>query len=146
MMGNLSFITPLALWGLLALPIIWWLLRATPPRPQSIKFPPLRILLSLQSQEETPDKTPWWLLLLRLAMAALLIFAVAHPMLNRSTIANQTSGPLLLIIDDGWAAAKSWPKRQDVLTNILNEARAANRIVTVATTAPNNPAPRPMVR
>ena len=138
-MENLSFITPLALWGLLALPVIWWLLRATPPRPQSIKFPPLRILLSLTSKEETPDKTPWWLLLLRLVMAALLIFAVAHPKLNHSKIANQTSGPLLLIIDDGWAAAKSWPKRQDVLTNILNEARAANRIVTVATTAPTTP-------
>ncbi len=138
-MGNLSFITPLALWGLLALPVLWWLLRATPPRPQSIKFPPLRILLTLQSKEETPDKTPWWVLLLRLVMAALLIFAVAHPMLNRGTITNQTSGPLLLIIDDGWAAAKSWPKRQETLTNILNEARAANRIVTVATTTPNSP-------
>ena len=138
-MGNLSFITPLALWGLFALPIIWWLLRATPPRPQSIKFPPLRILLKLQTNEDTPDKTPWWVLLLRLAMAALLIFAVAHPILNRSTITNQSSGPLLLIIDDGWAAAKSWSKRQEVLTNILDEARAANRIVTIATTVPTSP-------
>ena len=138
MMGNLSFITPLALWGLVALPVIWWLLRATPPRPQSIKFPPLRILLSLTSQEETPDKTPWWLLLLRLAMAALLIFAVAHPLLNRSAVAPQ-SGPLLLIIDDGWAAAKSWQKRQEILATILEAARTANRIVTVATTTPTIP-------
>lgn len=138
-MGNLSFLTPLALWGLLALPVIWWLLRATPPRPQTIKFPPLRILLMLQSNEETPDKTPWWLLLLRLVIAALLIFAVAHPELNRNKVANQSTGPLLLIIDDGWAAAKSWSKRQETLTNILNEARAASRIVTVATTTPISP-------
>ncbi len=136
MMSNLSFVTPLALWGLLALPVIWWLMRFTPPRPQTIKFPPLRILLSLRSKEETPDKTPWWLMLLRLAMAALLIVAVAHPLLNQSATSNQTSGPLLLIVDDGWAAAKSWSKRQDTLIGILEEARAANRIVTLATTAP----------
>jgi Domain of unknown function (DUF4159)/Aerotolerance regulator N-terminal len=138
-LSTLSFATPLALWGLALLPVIWWLLRFTPPRPQTVKFPPLRILLSLQSKEETPDKTPWWLLLLRLMMAAILIFAVAHPLLRKDVATNQSNGPLLVIIDDGWAAAKSWPKRQDALRNILEEARGANRIVTLATTTPNNP-------
>ena len=132
----LSFETPLALWGLLALPIIWWLLRFTPPRPQSIKFPPLRILLGLKHQEETPDKTPWWLLLLRLALAGIFIFAVAHPINREGTSLTKGSGPLLLIIDDGWAAAKNWPKRQEALQNILNEAQSAGRVVTLATTTP----------
>jgi hypothetical protein len=135
-LSTLSFATPLALWGLAALPVIWWLLRFTPPRPQTVKFPPLRILLSLQSKEETPDKTPWWLLLLRLVMAAILIFAVAHPLLRKDIATNTSTGPLLVIIDDGWAAAKSWPKRQDALRNILEEARSANRTVTLATTTP----------
>ena len=81
-LNALQFGTPLALWGLIALPIIWWLLRFTPPRPKQIKFPPIRILLGLPTQEETPDKTPWWLLLLRLGLAALLIFAVAQPFLQ----------------------------------------------------------------
>ena len=31
----LSFGLPAVLWGLLALPVIWWLLRLTPPRPQT---------------------------------------------------------------------------------------------------------------
>jgi Domain of unknown function (DUF4159)/Aerotolerance regulator N-terminal len=136
MMGNLSFITPLALWGLLALPVIWWLLRFIPPKPQSIKFPPLRILLGLQSEEVTPDKTPWWLLLLRLALAALFIFAVAHPLLNKNPLSTPNSGPLLMIVDDGWAAANTWSKRQDALVNILEEARSANRPVTLALTTP----------
>jgi Domain of unknown function (DUF4159)/Aerotolerance regulator N-terminal len=136
MMSNLSFITPLALWGLLALPVIWWLLRFIPPRPQSIKFPPLRILLSLQSKEETPDKTPWWLLLLRLTLAAIMIFAVAHPLLNKNPVQSQSTGPLLLVVDDGWAAAKSWPKRQEALRNILENARDQSRTVIVATTSP----------
>ena len=134
----LSFETPLALWGLAALPVIWWLLRFTPPRPQSIKFPPLRILLGLKQQEETPDKTPWWLLLLRLALAAILILAVAHPNNHESTSLTNGSGPLLLIVDDGWAAARNWPKRQEALQNILAEAQRAGRVVTLATTTPTN--------
>lgn len=136
-LSALSFESPLALWGLIALPVIWWLLRFTPPRPQSIKFPPLRILLGLKSQEETPDKTPWWLLLLRLALAAILIIAVAHPLARQGTSQTQGSGPLLLIVDDGWAAAKNWPKRQEALQNILDEVQASGRIVTLATTTPN---------
>jgi Domain of unknown function (DUF4159)/Aerotolerance regulator N-terminal len=138
MISNLSFITPIALWGLLALPVIWWLLRFIPPRPQSIKFPPLRILLSLQSKEETPDKTPWWLLLLRLALAAIMIFAVAHPLLNKNPAQLQSTGPLLLVVDDGWAAAKSWPKRQEAMANILEDARNTNRPVTLALTTPQS--------
>ena len=32
LLGALSFATPLALAALLLLPVIWWLLRFTPPR------------------------------------------------------------------------------------------------------------------
>lgn len=137
MIGNLSFLTPLALWGLATLPVIWWLLRFTPPRPKSLKFPPLRILLKLKSTEETPDRTPWWLLLLRLALASLLIFAVAHPVLRKDTGILPKSGPLLLLVDDGWAAAKSWPKRQDILQQFIETARGENRTVTFVTTTPS---------
>ena len=134
----LSFETPLALWGLLALPLIWWLLRFTPPRPQSIKFPPLRILLGLKQQEETPDKTPWWLLLLRLALAAILILAVAHPKNSEKNLTAQGTGPLLVIVDDGWAAAKNWPKRLDAVQTILQDAQNEGRVVTLATTTPKS--------
>jgi hypothetical protein len=30
-----AFGFPAILWGLLALPVIWWLLRFTPPKPQT---------------------------------------------------------------------------------------------------------------
>lgn len=130
----LGFANPLALWGLAALPVIWWLLRFTPPRPQTVRFPPLRILLQLRSEEESPDKTPWWLLLLRLALAAVLIVAVAQPLLRKNASLRPNSGPLLLIVDDGWAAAKSWPKRLEALQSILTQADG--RVVTMATTTP----------
>ena len=43
-LGPLGFAAPLALAALAALPVLWWLLRVTPPSPRRIDFPPLRIL------------------------------------------------------------------------------------------------------
>ncbi len=66
----LAFGSPLVLAGLIALPAIWWLLRMTPPRPQEESFPPLRILAEVFRRDEVPSKSPWWMTLLRLAIAA----------------------------------------------------------------------------
>ncbi len=128
--STLAFATPLALWALLALPVIWWLLRSIPPRPQEIAFPPLRILMKLREKESTADKMPWWLLLLRLALAALLILAVAHPSQQHAQNLSGKNGPMLLIIDDGWAAAKDWRKRQEAAFGLIAEASGAVIYVT----------------
>ncbi len=114
----LQFGTPLALLGLLSLPVIWWLLRFTPPKPKQIKFPPIRILLGLPTQEETPDKTPWWLLLLRLGLAALLIFAVSHPFLQPKATDVLPAGHRLVIVDDGWVSAQTWNQKRDFLLQV----------------------------
>ena len=131
--SGLLFETPLALWALLTLPAIWWLLRTTPPRPREQAFPPLRILMQLRQTEDTPDKMPWWLLLLRLALAALLILAVAHPFLRHGQALSSRQGPLLMVIDDGWAAAADWPQRQEAAGRLLEEAQG--RIVYLAGTS-----------
>jgi len=34
--GPVTFLAPLALLGLLALPLIWWILQVTPPQPKQI--------------------------------------------------------------------------------------------------------------
>ena len=87
-LGSLGFLTPLALAGLAALPVIWWLLRVTPPAPNRVRFPALRILLALDNDRRDTARTPWWLMLLRLLVAALVILACAEPVLNpaRSSI------------------------------------------------------------
>ena len=38
-LGALSFIAPIALFGLIALPVIYWLLRVIPPAPRRVRFP-----------------------------------------------------------------------------------------------------------
>jgi hypothetical protein len=136
MLQSLTLLTPWALAGLLALPVIWWLLRFTPPKPQHVRFPPLRLLLDLTPREEQPDKTPWWLMLLRLALASLLIFAVAHPFLSPTDAPRLAGNPLLIVIDDSWAAAKDWDTRLAVLQDVAASAQQAGVPVGVATTSP----------
>ena len=62
----LGFAQPLVLLGLLSLPVLWWLLRLIPPQPRRVAFPPTRLLFDITPKEETPQRTPWWLTLLRL--------------------------------------------------------------------------------
>ena len=125
-MSAFQFATPLALWALLALPLIWWLLRAIPPRPVEQAFPPLRILLQLKRPEETPDKTPWWLLLLRMLAVAGAIVGFAGPVLNPQHREPGT-GPLLILLDGSWADARDWPRRIDRAAALI-EDRAKLRI------------------
>ena len=136
MLSALSFTTPLALAALLLLPVIWWLLRFTPPRPETVRFPPIRLLLDLANREEQPDKTPWWLLLLRLLVAAFLILAVSHPLYAPGRVGTLSSQPMLLVVDDSWAAAKDWDKRREIMAEILDGAASAGAPVTLATTTP----------
>src|SRR5580698_10503269 len=102
--GAISFGTPWVLFALIALPVIWFLLRVTPPAPRRVIFPPLRLLLGLNAPQETPARTPWWLLLLRLIAAALVIIAFAEPSIGEAPKA-LGSGPIVLFIDNGWTAA-----------------------------------------
>ena len=72
----LAFTSPLLLLALGALPLLWWLLRLVPPRPRRVVFPPTRLLFDVDPREQTPARSPWWLLLLRLLLAALVILTV----------------------------------------------------------------------
>ncbi len=138
MFESLAFATPWALAGLASLPVIWWLLRFIPPRPQEVAFPPIRILLGLDAPEVTPDKTPWWLLLLRLMLAALLVFGVSHPLWAPDKLGGQAKGPLMIVVDDGWAAAQNWDARQKLLQNYLRDAQRNSAPVVLTTTTPVN--------
>ena len=134
--GLFAFTQPWLLLAGLALPALWLLLRVTPPAPRKIAFPPFLLLASLISPERTPARTPWWLLLLRLLIAALLIFALAGPVLNPAPRLGG-SGPLLLVVDNGWAAAKHWDRRIAVARDVLQQAEREGREVLLLETAPD---------
>ncbi len=132
--GAFSFAVPWALAALALLPVLWWLLRLTPPAPWLIQFPPVRLLLLLAPSQDSSAKSPWWLLLLRLLLAVAVILAAAHPLLNAQT-GLRGDGPLVLVIDDGWAAAGNWRGRQTAMANLIDQAERMDRSVVVVTTA-----------
>jgi hypothetical protein len=133
-LGPLAFTAPWALAALIALPALWMLLRATPPAPQTVIFAPIRLLQELARTPETPQTTPWWLIALRLFMAALIILALAQPIWRPDTTAD-TDAPLLVVVDDGWASAHDWPQVQAAARARLEGARADGRPTALVFTA-----------
>ncbi|OFW45506.1 MAG: hypothetical protein A3J29_21515, partial [Acidobacteria bacterium RIFCSPLOWO2_12_FULL_67_14b] len=134
-LGIVSFAVPWALLALATLPILWWLLRVMPPAPWLVRFPPVRLLLALTSREETAAKSPLWLLILRMALLTVIILAVAHPLVNAvARLAGE--GPVVVVVDDGWAAARNWAGRATALTDVLDQAERQRRPMVVTTTAP----------
>ncbi len=135
MLGTLGFLTPWALAALLALPAIWWLLRTTPPRPKVVSFPPTILLKGLKNKEQTPARSPWWLTAIRIFAAAAVIFALADPILNADRKQSLASGPLVLIIDNGWASANQWQLRKKYALRLITEAEALSKPVLLVPTA-----------
>ncbi|MBC7951142.1 MAG: DUF4159 domain-containing protein [Rhodospirillaceae bacterium] len=135
-LGPLAFAAPWALAATLLLPVLWWLLRVTPPAPRQLRFPAIRLLFGLEGREDTAARTPWWVLALRLLIAVLVILGAAHPLINPSAPLAGKTGPLVLVIDDGWASARDWTARRNALDDILRRAERAERPVMVLPTAP----------
>ena len=54
------FAAPWLLLALAALPLLWWLLRVTPPAPRMQAFPAIRLLAGLRADERTAARTPPW--------------------------------------------------------------------------------------
>ena len=147
--GTLAFASPWLLLSLLSLPVLWWLLRITPPAPKHVLFPAIRLLMGLQVEEKAPAAAPWWLVLLRLVAAALIMLALAHPLFNPGT-ALTGNGPLVMVIDDGWSSAKHWAARRDTLLQLVDQADRQSRPIVIATTAPpadgKSPSPLTLLR
>ncbi len=134
-LGALTFLNPWLLLGLAAVPLIWWLLRFTPPMPKRVMFPATRLLAGLQSRERTPARSPWWLTALRILLVALAVLALSGPLLNPPGAQTAGGAPLLLVVDNGWSAASRWDARQAAMNNVLDGAQRNGQTVVLAPTA-----------
>lgn len=130
MIAGLAFATPLLLTALVALPVLWWILRAVPPAPIRRRFPGVALLLGLKDDESQTDKTPWWLLALRMAALAAAIIGFSGPILNPQAERAGT-GPVLILMDSSWASARDWSARLDRVGLLLDEASRAGRPVAL---------------
>ncbi len=131
-LGPLGFLAPWLLVGLAALPVLWILLRAVPPAPVKRRFPGVALLLGLTDDESQTDRTPWWLLLLRLLAVAALIIGFAGPVLNPQP-QREGTGPLLIVADGTWADARDWSQRSARIETLVDDAARQGRQVALAT-------------
>ncbi len=132
----MTLLAPWLMLGLLALPALWWLLRAIPPAPRRQSFPALRLLEGLAARRQETRRAPLWLLLLRVLAAVLLIAGLAQPVLVQHQAGRSGNGSLLVVLDNGWAAASDWPQRIAALDAVLDQAGRDRRRVRLVTTAP----------
>lgn len=140
-----AFLNPWVLTGLLLLPGLYYLLRVTPPPPRRIVFPAARFLAGLTAETRTALRTPWWILLLRMATCGLVIIALAHPVLHPAQ-ALSGNGPVRIVVDNGWASARNWPAMSDAANDIAARAARAQRPVYILPTAPDAGTDRPSER
>ena len=143
-LGPLAFSAPWVLAGLLSLPLIWWLLRITPPAPRSVRFPAIRLLFGLTSERQTPRSSPLWLVLLRLLAITALILGLAGPLIGSGGSLGG-SGPVLLIVDNGWASASNWTRRVSAAEVIIDRAERENRAIAFLATARTEEGQRPKI-
>jgi Domain of unknown function (DUF4159)/Aerotolerance regulator N-terminal len=134
-LGFISFATPWALAAAAALPLVWLLLRLTPPTVRQINFPAIRLLFGLDPTKRTAAHTPPWLMILRVAILALALIGLADPILNLQQ--NQSDGPLIVVLDNGWASATSWDERVGAVRELLESADRRKQPAVLVTTAPS---------
>lgn len=134
MLGSLIFLNPWSLVALILLPVFWLILSALPPEPVLQKFPPIRYLRDLQDKTTSPQKIPWWLRVLRLAIVASIILALSSPVIlpRSDTVYDR---PVLLVIDDGWASAANWSRVQASARAIINAADLAEQQIAMVFTS-----------
>ncbi|MBL7233912.1 DUF4159 domain-containing protein [Komagataeibacter oboediens] len=115
----MMLLAPWMLLGLLALPVVWWLLHALPPAPRVQSFPPMALLRALNAPPPDATSAPLWRLLLRCAAVGLLVLGLAQPVFPRGQ-AGIADADCLIVLDNGWAAAGTWPQRIHALDGLLD--------------------------
>ncbi|MEQ8902890.1 MAG: DUF4159 domain-containing protein [Roseovarius sp.] len=132
MLGPIGFAAPWLLLALAALPILWLILRAVPPAPIRRRFPGVALLLGLTDDDTVTDRTPWWLLLLRMLAVAAVIVGLAGPVLNPRADGEAASRlPLLIVTDASWANARDWNAQVAVMDGLLAEAGRDGRAAAI---------------
>ncbi len=129
--AGIGWLAPWLLVTLAALPILWLILRAIPPAPIRRRFPGVALLLGLLDDDTITDRTPWWLLLLRMLAVAAMIIGLAGPVLNPNDDGPRSSGPLLIALDASWGGAAAWSRISDAVEAELTRAAVRGRPVAI---------------
>lgn len=134
----LAFGSPLILAGLIALPVIWWLLRMTPPRLGGNLSAAAHSGAGLQARGSTVEKS------MVDDTAAAADCRARHSGagltdLEPRPVALSGDEPLAIVIDNGWASAEDWQQRVNAAEKLISDAEGtAAPIYIVGSAEPAN--------
>ncbi|MCB9991353.1 MAG: BatA domain-containing protein [Rhodospirillales bacterium] len=130
-----TYANPWVLLGGAALPLLLLLMKMNPPPPRSVPYSPIHILKKTKASDHAPEQVPWWLRQLRMTAAAIALVAMAQPLFNPDEPL-PGEGPLLLVVDNGWASAQHWKARSDAIKSLIDRAEREDRKVVLLSTVP----------
>ncbi len=130
--GLIDFSAPLALVGLLALPIIWILLRTLPPPPRRQAFPPTSLMHDIGQSEVEADQCPLWLRILRIMAVTAVILGCAGPIIGRQDAGFEADKPVIILIEGSWAEALDWNDRIHAAEQMLEITERSGHAAFVA--------------
>lgn len=135
-MWGLSFLSPFVLSGLFTLPVIWWLLRVTPPPHRTQHLPTMAFLHNLPRTVTTAIQTPWWILLIRLLALGFLMIGIAGPVVKHNAVPSNTPKNYIFVFENGWSAAHTWFNQKADAEKLLRSMANDNTQIHILTTAP----------
>lgn len=125
-----------------SLPGLWWLMQTIPPKPKLIDFPAIRLLFNLSAEDKQSASIPLWQRLLRLGAVSAAVIGLADPQFEAPGALGEGSGPVLIVVDNGWESAKNWNDIQRRIEGVLKTASRQGRSVMILPTAPEFAAER----
>lgn len=128
------FTSPYILFGLLALPAIWWLLRLTRRAPRRRFSAAEDIGDGAEARGNAVEKPVVADPAAHRARRGR-DFALADPVVNPRNNSIAGSGPLVMVVDNSWASAPDWERRVATAQALIGDAERADRPVSISFTA-----------
>ena len=143
--NNLAFSNHLALIGLFALPLVFYIIKLLPPAPKKMFFSSFYLIKSMEKVSVTKKNVPIWLLIYRIILITLIILFFSAPYLNIMNKKNtsNTIKNYVIIADIGWSMSKEWDKFKKIVSEISVEAEKKNKkIIFYHSNSKNNMSPK----
>ncbi|MDC0651841.1 BatA domain-containing protein [Alphaproteobacteria bacterium] len=127
--NTLAFTNYYALLGLLALPLIFLIIKALPPSPKKMFFSSFYLINKLEKTSVTKNNIPFWLLIYRIILITLIVLFFSKPYLNSTAKTSDADAikSYVIIADIGWSMSKEWEKFKKIVNAIGNEAEKKNK-------------------
>ena len=133
----INFSNIYALFGLISLPIIFFIMKLYPLNPRKTEFSSFFILSKISQKNTAKTKSPLWLLFFRILLCFFIILFFSKPFL---TINNQIEKfkNYVIIADNGWSISSNYQNYKNIIKEISLEAEKNKKEIHFYYSSSNN--------